>query len=458
MGFRINDDVQLTRTTKVNVLRVSAEHTFILPISAGTTGQVLTTAGDGNSLTWTTAATGTVTSVQISAGAGLVRTGGPITSSGTIDLSLTGQALALHNLGTSGIIVRTGAGTVEARSLTGGAGVSVTNGDGVADNPTITAQVGASALGGGQSIIIGTSATETRYRTFTGGGGIQVTTVGDTINVSAPPAPGQVPITASAKGGGSVIIQAIDNGVEIVQRTIVGGGIVDVTQQTDTITISAADRTPTFTTTNLGGSQQVALTVSANRDFRFRTISGAGTIDVRTSGNEIVISAPPAPGQVPITTSAKGDGENPVIEVSGGSEIIFKSFKGSGGVEVFTSSNVIKVSAAPTDDNFVVNQIATISAAGNNQGTASLINFSTVVVTGGTATQGIVLPVPALAAAGAEILVINNSGNDILLYPDSGQQIESLGVNTPYTINNTVRIKMIRIPGNNWVGIGYWSI
>lgn len=52
--------------------------------------------------------------------------------------SLTGQALALHNLSNNGIIARTGAGTVAGRTITGPAsGITVTNGDGVAGNPTI---------------------------------------------------------------------------------------------------------------------------------------------------------------------------------------------------------------------------------------------------------------------------------------------------------------------------------
>ncbi len=75
---------------------------------------------------------GTVTS--IATGDGI--TGGTITSTGT--LGLTGQALALHNLATNGIIVRTSAGNVTARTITGSTGISVTNGNGVSGNPTLT--------------------------------------------------------------------------------------------------------------------------------------------------------------------------------------------------------------------------------------------------------------------------------------------------------------------------------
>jgi hypothetical protein len=66
--------------------------------SQGTSGQVLTSAGTGNTPTWTTPTTGTVTSVDVSGGTtGLTTSGGPVTGSGTITLAGT---LAVANGGT----------------------------------------------------------------------------------------------------------------------------------------------------------------------------------------------------------------------------------------------------------------------------------------------------------------------------------------------------------------------
>jgi hypothetical protein len=62
--------------------------------------------------------------------------GGNLTADRT--LGLTGQALAVHNLATNGLIARTGAGTVAGRTVTAGTGITVANGDGVSGNPTIT--------------------------------------------------------------------------------------------------------------------------------------------------------------------------------------------------------------------------------------------------------------------------------------------------------------------------------
>ena len=82
---------------------------------------------------------------------GAVPTGRTLTGANGIDnttlgdlsadrtIQLTGQALALHDLATNGIIVRTGSGTVTARTIVpaAGADITVTDGNGVNGNPTI---------------------------------------------------------------------------------------------------------------------------------------------------------------------------------------------------------------------------------------------------------------------------------------------------------------------------------
>jgi hypothetical protein len=57
--------------------------------SQGTSGQVLTSAGTGNTPTWTTPTVGTVTSVAATVPTGLTVSGSPITSSGTLAISYT---------------------------------------------------------------------------------------------------------------------------------------------------------------------------------------------------------------------------------------------------------------------------------------------------------------------------------------------------------------------------------
>ncbi len=93
---------------------------------------------------------------QITAGAGLTKTGNQLdVAAGTgitvaaDNVALTGQALALHNLATNGLITRTASGTVAARSVAAsGSGISVSNGDGVSGNPTVSLSAALSTVGG----------------------------------------------------------------------------------------------------------------------------------------------------------------------------------------------------------------------------------------------------------------------------------------------------------------------
>ena len=80
------------------------------------------------------------------AGAGLTKTGNTLdVGAGTgiqvnaDDIALaTSNVLSLFNLATSGVVARTAANTVAARTITGTANrITITNGDGVAGNPTL---------------------------------------------------------------------------------------------------------------------------------------------------------------------------------------------------------------------------------------------------------------------------------------------------------------------------------
>jgi hypothetical protein len=101
---------------------------------------------------------------SVLAGTGLTG-GGNLTADRT--MALTGQALALHNLATNGVIVRTGAGTVAARSLVAGTNITITNADGVAGNPTISSTA-PDSLGVNQTWQAVSRAANTSYQNTTG--------------------------------------------------------------------------------------------------------------------------------------------------------------------------------------------------------------------------------------------------------------------------------------------------
>lgn len=71
-------------------------------LANGSAGQVLTSAGTTAAPTWATPTTGTVTSVAMSVPAFLSISGSPITTSGTLAVTLSGTALPIANGGTAG--------------------------------------------------------------------------------------------------------------------------------------------------------------------------------------------------------------------------------------------------------------------------------------------------------------------------------------------------------------------
>ena len=85
---------------------------------------------------WATA--GSVSSVAITGSTGLTVGSSPITTSGTITLTLGAELQGLSALSANGIVARTGSGTYASRTIAGTASnITVTNGDGVSGAPTI---------------------------------------------------------------------------------------------------------------------------------------------------------------------------------------------------------------------------------------------------------------------------------------------------------------------------------
>ena len=118
----------------------------------GTANQVLGVNAAGTSLEYKTVTAGTgvsitngagsitinstaVTSVAVTGSTGLTVGGSPITSSGTITLTLGTELQGLSGLAANGVVVRTGAGTYASRSVVSGNGtITITNPLGTAGN------------------------------------------------------------------------------------------------------------------------------------------------------------------------------------------------------------------------------------------------------------------------------------------------------------------------------------
>lgn len=98
-------------TVTIQTQAVAGTYNYNLPITAGTSGQVLTSAGGiASPMTWTTPTIGTVTSVNMAVPTFLSVSGGPITTNGTFTVTLSGTPLPVLNGGT-GVTTSTGSGS-----------------------------------------------------------------------------------------------------------------------------------------------------------------------------------------------------------------------------------------------------------------------------------------------------------------------------------------------------------
>jgi hypothetical protein len=141
----VNSNLYLTSTTgtrqRVAYAGVEGEYSLTqlsdVTLTSPTTNQVL----QYNGTQWvnTTLSTAGVTSVGVTGSTGLSVSGSPITSSGTISLTLDTGLQNLSTLNTTGIVVSTSADNFTTRTLTGTLNqIAITNGNGVSNNPAIS--------------------------------------------------------------------------------------------------------------------------------------------------------------------------------------------------------------------------------------------------------------------------------------------------------------------------------
>ena len=246
--------------------------------SVGTAGQVLLSGGSG-SPTWSSAGTGSVTSVAVSGGTtGLTTSGGPVTTSGTITIAGT---LATANGGTGGTATPTagtipyGTGTALGYSAAGTAGQVLTSGG--AGAPTWTTVTGTGTVtsvdvSGGTTGLTYSGGPITGSGTITMAGTLAVANGGTGVTIST--GTGSVVLGTSPTVNNPTVTNYVETVVAIGTVTTANTlSLTNGTVQTATLTASTAC-TFTMPTATAGKSFVLLLKQAASTGNGTATFTG----------------------------------------------------------------------------------------------------------------------------------------------------------------------------------------
>jgi hypothetical protein len=275
---------------------ISGTYNYNLPTTAGTSGQVLTSGGGLTAaMTWTTAGTGTVTSVALSVPTFLSVSGSPITTNGTLAVTLSGTALPVLNGGT-GSTTATGSGSVVLANtptlITPIIGVATGTSLSVSGNvnsltQTITGStsgvinIQGQAAAGTYNYNLPTTA-GTSGQVLTSGGGViaamtwTTPTIGTVTSVAL-----SVPTFLSVSGSPITTNGTLTVTLSGTALPVLNGGTGSTTA-TGTGSVVLAN-TPTLITPIIGVATGTSLSVSGNVNSLTQTITGStsGVITIR---------------------------------------------------------------------------------------------------------------------------------------------------------------------------------
>jgi hypothetical protein len=208
---------------------------------------------------------------------------------GDITVAVTGILSAIVSLASTGLIARTGAGTVSVRTITAGANVGVTNGDGVSGNPTIAVTgIGSTieAWDADLDALAGISTAGLLARTGAGTAAARTLTAGANVNVTNGDGVSGNP-TIAVTGIGSTL-EAWDADLDAVAALSSTGIAVRTAANTWSLrTLVAGTGIALTNAAGVLGDITVAVTgilsaIVALASTGFISRTGAGTVSVRT--------------------------------------------------------------------------------------------------------------------------------------------------------------------------------
>ena len=416
--------------------------------AAGTSGQVLTSAGAGTP-TWTTPTTGTVTSVGQTFTGGLISvTGSPVTGSGTLALTVAGTSGGIPYFSSASAWASSAALTANALVIGGGAGVApatTTTGTGVVTALGVnTGTAGAFVVNGGA---LGTPAGGT-VTNLTGTASININ---GTVGATTPTTGVFTTLIANTSAGIGAIAPAginFNNAKNITGTTTAYANYTNVNIQSD-VTVSGRGYT------SIIGTAASAFSTVIQHFLAGQGTIGAGstvTTQVGFYGTSGLIGATTnyaflADNTAAITAGKTAYGFYSGVNTASGGGTAFGVYA-AGTANNYFGGNV-GISRIPTTNLDVNGSIAFRAPSLTN---AATYTVATTDVSLRFTTTACTVTLPAAASFTGRVLYLNNV--TAIAVTSASSNVIPLGSNTAGTAilaATAGKFAMIQSDGTNWI-------
>jgi len=291
-----------------SALTLSGTAPITLNGSVGTAGQVLTSGGPGVAPSWTTVSgggggTGTVSYVGLSAPAFLTVTNSPITTTGTLTLSLSGTALPVTSGGTGQTSLQAAinslAGAVTAGTFLRGNGTNVTmSAIQASDVPTLNQNTTGTAANvtGVVAVANGGTGATTLSGFLVGNGTSAVTAVSTIPNSGLTNSSVTLGTTSVALGATATTISGLTLSSPTVSTSLSLGATTTISLNGSVgtagqiLTSAGPGATPTWSPAPVNGVTSVGVSVPAFLSVSNSPVTSSGTIAISYSGSALPIA------------------------------------------------------------------------------------------------------------------------------------------------------------------------
>ncbi len=196
----------------------------------------------------------------------------------------------------------------------------------------------ASNIGAGIGLFAQKNVTDLEFKSLVAGTNISLSSGTDTVTISSS-ASGEAN-TASNLGAGEGIFSS-KSGVDLRLKSIVAGSGVNLSSDTNTITITNSSIGEANTASNLGASGSSVFSQKSGVDLQFRKLIGGTNVTLTENTNDITIDASGAAGETN-TASNVGAGTG-VFAQKSGVDLEFKSLVSGSGINVTSDATTVTV-------------------------------------------------------------------------------------------------------------------